>query len=497
MIWSKFKTLLEDHRGSALIVVLLVLVVVSVLGIPLMSLSFTNNTLTKMDRDLQAAYYISEAGIVEHIEMIKSEVLSIYNSSEGDQEERFFTEIYEQLGESMITFEDSFGNTTFSEVVFTDPIPNSGNPRVYQIASIGSVNGRERRLLSSVTIEWIPKSTQSIFTDMVIFSNSSIAVPNGTITGPIGTNSSQAGSITISGGGTVNGEIFVGPSGGADVVNGVNHATPQPLSEVRELLMPPTPGYPDNLPLYPNKKINIPWNEHDLVKDGNLNITSHLLQPQHGLNTLVLDGNYQFNRITATSNYTLNIDLGGGHRTIVVNELNMNNGHINIMGAGKLTIHVLDKISFGSSSSMNNPSPGGSITQSKIDQLEIVYRGNNPFSLAGGQKIYGSIFVESANISFGAGSGVFGTIISGGNNVVLDGGTNAIVRTIYAPNANIKIEGGATVKGSVIGNSIQLDGGAYLNHDLMEGVDIPFFPPNTDDVEVDNLIIGKTPIRER
>ncbi|NLJ79208.1 MAG: hypothetical protein GX329_07585, partial [Tissierellia bacterium] len=57
------KKILKGQRGFALITTLLVLMLVSMLGLAVMSVAASNFTMTGIDNISQSAYYIAEAGV--------------------------------------------------------------------------------------------------------------------------------------------------------------------------------------------------------------------------------------------------------------------------------------------------------------------------------------------------------------------------------------------------------------------------------------------------
>jgi len=114
--------------------------------------------------------------------------------------------------------------------------------------------------------------------------------------------------------------------------------------------LPPFPIYPKyNIPL--NQRIkNSNGNETDLVKDGKLLICNYITNGY----TLNMSDNIEFKEILLNENNTLIINLGNADREIVVIHFNMTNGHIKIVGTGKLTIFVKDKITMGSAATINS-----------------------------------------------------------------------------------------------------------------------------------------------
>ena len=106
---------------------------------------------------------------------------------------------------------------------------------------------------------------------------------------------------------------------------------------------------------------------------------------------LTLDNSktYSFNSINLNSNYTLYINVGDQDRSIVVNDLNMTNGHIVLNGTGKLTVYVKNQFSMGSSSTINdNGDP---------NQLNVYYQGPNSLVFSGGQ-VFLDLYMQNQQI---------------------------------------------------------------------------------------------------
>jgi len=271
-------------------------------------------------------------------------------------------------------------------------------------------------------------------------------------------------------------------SGGANINGTVSY------SEQRyDFHLPSFPLYPV-YSTYPNKS----WNNYDVVNNGDVRIDSW----QADNYTLDLKDNASFDDIKITSNWTLYIDVGSTNKSIVVNNLNIENGHIKLKGTGKLTIYVKGNITMGAGSTINEM--GNINTNELINKLTVyVDKSSNPskpkeIKLAGAQKIYGSLFAIDANIDIAGGGGFQGHIFTGGSTVSISGGGSVNPSYIYAPNADIKLSGGGTVKGTIVGKTLDASGGTSVTYQYIDLTKIPFIqnnqaPPNK--VEVGGGII--------
>ena len=451
--------MIKNERGYALVLVLVVMLALFMLGTALIGVSTSQVKEAVKQQERVQAYYLAYSGALA----VKEWVISGEEVPEGES--------------------DPVDLDVGSFEVEVNEVGNQ-----LTITSRGTVDGFTETV--SVTLNRQPGGSNGGLpfpTDMAVFSNTIINMPNGTIYGPIGTNETETNSIQLSGGASVHGNVWVGPDASEDILylahNSINVGDIYELSDQRNYQMPEFPDYPTDYPVYSDTTIaEDQWNSHQLVENGFLNGSHWLLQDSYNLNTLSIDGDYTFTEILMNNDYELFFDLGGEDRNIIVDHLNLVNGHISLIGGGSLTIYVKDQISFGSSSLLNAKNNSGS--QSDIDRLKIYYKGDNPIALTGGQKVHGSLFSssQSANLSFGNGSGFYGTVVTNASNVYLDGGTQAVVRVLYAPNSHVNLGGGANLTGSIIANSYEMSGGGIVTYDeAINDIDIPFFDGNGSD----------------
>ncbi len=437
--------MLKNEKGYALVLVLIIMIIFFMLGTALIAVSTSQVKEAVKQQERVQAYYLAYSGA----NAVAEWVMSGNDVPEGESE----------------VVELDTGS------FFVDVVEN-GNQLI--ITSHGTVDGFTETV--SVTLSKESGNGFLFPPDMALFSNDTINMPNGTIIGSIGTNATESNSIHLSGGASISGEIWVGPGASEDILDVAHYidvSEPQELNEPSNYEMPDFPDYPTDYPVYPDTTISCcPSNSHKIVDNGKLNGNHWLLQ---NYNTIDLHGDYEFTEIIMTNDYEIFFDLGGGDRNIVVGHLNLSNGHISLIGGGSLTIYVKDQISFGSASLLNAKNNIG--TQSDIDRLNIFYKGDNPISLTGGQKVHGSLYSvsELANLHFGNGSGFYGNVVTGGSNVYLDGGTEAVVRVLYAPNSHVNLGGGAALKGTIIANSFEMSGGAKVIYDdAINDIDLPF-----------------------
>lgn len=182
-----------ERNGSALVLVLMVLMVVSLLGMTLLTVTTSNLKLTNKDRDNQAVYYIAEAGLREQLYKIKSGIYDVY-SANGNDQDTFFAAIIERYKQGSYNYEQSFGKIPKATVTFGNLISSTENSRTYEIRSEGDIGGTKRSVSTKITVTWVAKSTSTLlpnvfalgngfsFTGNTINGSGSTALVNGSIT---------------------------------------------------------------------------------------------------------------------------------------------------------------------------------------------------------------------------------------------------------------------------------------------------------------------------
>ncbi|MGG3690248.1 pilus assembly PilX N-terminal domain-containing protein [Caldifermentibacillus hisashii] len=472
--------LIKNDTGGALVFVILLFTLFSILGISLVTTSISNVSMSTKASQYQSAYYIAESGLVMAMDDLTTAVKTIGTV----KEEKFNEEI-----ENLI---DSFGNKEYSAETFK-PIPGiqpkavvtikKNEDSTYTIKSVGEIGNNKRTLIKQFRIQWSggeyieepddnsnPQPNIVLPDNLAVLTNGKIEMSGGaSVVGNVATTVNKSKNpIILSGGANINGTVS--------------------YSEQRyDFHLPSFPLYPV-YSTYPNKS----WNNYDVVNNGDVRIDSWLANNY----TLDLTDNASFDDIKITSNWTLYIDVGSTNKSIVVNNLNIENGHIKLKGTGKLTIYLKGNITMGAGSTINEM--GNINTNELINKLTVyVDKSSNPskpkeIKLAGAQKIYGSLFAIDADIDIAGGGGFQGHIFTGGSTVSISGGGSGNPSYIYAPNADIKLSGGGIVKGTIVGKTLDASGGTSVTYQYIDLTKIPFVqnnqaPPNK--VEVGGGII--------
>lgn len=461
----RLKKTLRNENGAALVIVLLIATIAMIIGLSSAQMALSNTKFNAKERQYQAVYYIAESGIT----YAKNEIQHIVSRYQDVKDKTTYfqsieSEVMTLNGKDYKDFEPSFGEKPKAKIdmVLVDE-NDDDNMREYKVISTGYIGEHTyRKVEQTVRIFWNDQSKQiHLPQSMTVFANGTIDLSGGaSIKGDAGTNLSGSKSIILDGGASISGDIYVGENGGSssiDVPDWYNLTNKIiPLQETVILNRPEFPSYP-TYDLAEDTKIQ---DGNYVIKNGNLSIEQYWADNY----TLQLDRDMAFNSISLSSNYTLYIDVGNSDRSIVVNDLDIKNGHIVLKGTGKLTIYIRDEFNMGAGSTIND--------SKSVDKLQVYYKGAS-LKLDGAQKIFGTLFAENTDIIMSGGSGFIGTIITLGDNFKISGGNSTISQLIYAPYADVEMSGGGTIIGTIFCKTFKATGGATVIHGKNEFPNLP------------------------
>ncbi|GEN50648.1 pilus assembly PilX N-terminal domain-containing protein [Alkalibacterium pelagium] len=448
---TKFKN--ED--GSGLILALMTLMVLSVLGAALGAITIGGYRLSSVNRDTTSAYYIAEAGVNQAYEEIEELVIENQNESRS----HFFSKIDNHKYKDGITlenFQSQFNTSPVSKVTLKH-VGEEGDTKSYILQSEGNVDGRKRLVEKTFDVTWTDNSPGVTFPVIPegasLIANSYMYISGNELVGNVVINTTQNESVSLTYTNVSKATFLYSP--GADPARIIN--------------------FPDwNRPNRRAMDSPVVWsNFTNVVSDfpeipvfsppiGNKN-----LRLNGGVPPTVIDlkEDTSYETIELNSERVLRFDVGDKDLRITVNELLMNNGHIEIVGEGSLTIFVKNKMPFGSSSTLNR-----NAHQSK---LSLYYAGASALNFSGAQRINGSIHIKQADINVQGGAGINGVIFTAGKKVYFDGGTFSSP-LIFAPNANVELIAGANFEGIILGERISMDGGAIVKYKPYDFSAFPF-----------------------
>jgi Tfp pilus assembly protein PilX len=415
----------NNEQGMALVTVMMVMVVVSVLGLSLMSLAASNTKMTTGERDAQSSYFIAESGITLRVNELSSQIKTEYNNAVTGP--NFYSNA------QALFVEKTYGAGIFELVNGHQPtakvkieILNTSNSfsKDYKITSTGEINGRSRSVSAIFNLTWKPKSNIVLPPDSVLFTDNELIFQNTPVTlnGEVVSN----GLIKITGSKTIIGE---------DQIN-ENAMVPMDIPDFPAFDAPSSPVFTGNL--------------------------------------LKLDRDRSFNKITVPANTNLTIDTGDKNRIIVLDMLEVGtNGRVIITGTGKLSIYA-KRFNTGTGSVINFDQNINNIyndanlrnlpenrvkIQQHINKLYIFLDG--PGTTLNNGRIFGSIFARQADITINNDNGIQGHVISLGTLVVLNQ-PSTLPKLVFAPYASIDAR--QTFAGTIIGKEFKSSGN---NHEFI------------------------------
>lgn len=413
--------MLEKEDGSALVLTLIIIFVLVILISGLSYLLSGEIRFVKYEEDRNKAFYIAEAGI--------EYALTIFEDDDSWDESGNLNSVL--LNNISGIFDGTLSSLSMNEVEGTTTIQATG------IVDDVSVD-----LEVDVSIV----NTGMVF-DRAVFSDTDINISgSSTVNGNLATNT---GVISLTGNPNINGDIYIGPEADPEiaVVYPHNYNLDSEIykeDSERTYTLPEFPDFPDNLPYRGN--FTTPWvpgTYYEINQDG------------------------EYNTISATSNRTITIDLGGGERTIRVRNLNISQGHIELIniGNGKLTLYVDDYFTLNGSSTINN--------NGNPDDVFMYYKGSNTINPSGSTKFIGSIYAETADISITGSGGITGHIISGGETINISGDSSAHVRALLAPEATVNVSGSGSLSGAIVCDTINMSGDTTVNYQEFNDIGLP------------------------
>lgn len=303
------------------------------------------------------------------------------------------------------------------------------------LRAIGRFNQSQYTVEVSVGIGedvWDPDLSRALFSGTQI----ELGGSSGVVGGHVGTNATAVNSVTLGWSAFIDSSLAIGPGGLAALT--VNNARPMnaniglgvtnlPAEVTYEL--PEFPDFPaGSVPTSP------------ILTSGSTNRT---IGPSDFENRYIPE-------IRIQSNTQVTINVGNEDRVIHVGRLDIQQGHIRIVGDGHVTFFVEDYFHLGGSSSMN-------FTRDP-ETTFVYYRGSNTLDFAGSTTYRGGIYAQTANVRIGGSGGIQGNIITGGTSVEIFGNAEANSRVLFAPNAHVQLTGSGRIRGAVVANRFTATG---------------------------------------
>ncbi|MGE6367647.1 pilus assembly PilX N-terminal domain-containing protein [Planococcus kocurii] len=454
----KNKYLFKSESGYTLPIVLLILVVFSILGMSLISITINSLELSDSERKDQAVYYIAESGTTVALSDISILVNSLSNSTAIQNEKDFFIKLEQEILNSKVIsgFEKNSGETPFATVtVKLLEIDENLKKRKYEIISKGEIGKRTRTVGGNFSVSFSSGDQISLPSNLGVFSNDKILLTNGTIEGNLILNKYSSKGIEISGNPSIKGAIIVPVASGNNVFSAptwwINENKPSILKEHQlvEFPLPSFPEFPTNYTALPNMIVG----NHKVVLDKNINITSYLVENHK----ITLDKNYEINDITFNSNRKLTF-IVNEDRSIVVNNIS-GSGHLHVEGKGKLTIYLKENIQIDGNLNPQNTNNlfiyvGPSKTPNTLKTIK-----SSSYA-----QFNASIYAKDANVEIVGSAGITGHLVTGGQSVKFSGATQGTANgtVVFAPYAGVELTGSGTLKGGIISKTFKMEGGAKV-----------------------------------
>lgn len=534
------KSSLLNDRGFTLLGVLMLVILITVLGVSILTVTSNSLRLSANERTDQSTFYIAESGIVvtrkdmedklqSAYELAYSKTKEDYKKAEeayyrrplkeqtgfmfdfaGILENYYLNKVKTDLPNEWIvksdsaSFKDRFKfepnysedniKTTPSATVTVTRVKESSVEMEYKIYSVGKIGNKKRTVSQKLIVNLdvgnlgdpgtpeIPGTpgtpgqggglVEGLPKDTAIIVKNEIKIKSSTVIGNIATLKPGSGSIAIDWGTpSINGSFYV-PSG----------------SEKSALIKPASMGFSPKvngsmigtipaLPPFPT-----PPNYRSLG-----NYTS----PGDGASTLKVQNNASIGSLTVSGSHTLTIDIGDTDKELVLENLYISgSAKVNIIGAGKLTLHVKNDLHITGSGKFN--------VQSNKN-AELFYSGNEVLgkNFGGGVEIYASIYAQKASVDITSSTKVNGNILSGGTSFIVRGEGKVGTSLYFAPNAHFEVRNSGKLTGTIIGNSISMEGEGLVQYgDPQYNTWVPGIPstpstPGTPPTKSDNPNLTK------
>lgn len=450
----------KNEYGNTLVFTLLVLVLITTLGLGLVTVTSNTLKISTNERTDQAAYYIAEAGLVER----KAELTIEINNAYSKAVDEYKKQLDEKSNNESVRFENIFkpillANVSVTSATYTNFEKHFSKDPKAEVAI--SQEEQASKMIYTITSKGIlgdsDASSRVVTQKVIVDLNSASSNGNGN------SNTSGGGSYAV----YAKNEIKYGYEGIKYGVEGdIASATYNYIHVIQGESKIPLKQDPDNFDVLLNNKYR---EQLDFPVDGFKNVSyypndSDLISN----NSLIDNGDWnKFNNATLTlsnnlklstfaiynGGLTFNINVGDSDKILYVSDLTLN-GRINILGSGKLTIFVENSIGFDNTS-LN--------VDGSSNKLAIYYAGNNKLNITNNVRLNANLYVKQADLNYEGGGGFSGALYSNGvGKITISGGAFNNAVHFIVPNYSMTLTGGAHLLGSIICDNLYLDGGASI-----------------------------------
>lgn len=451
---------LKNADGHTLVITLFVVVLITVLGLSLVTMTSNTLKISTNERTDQAVYYIAEAGLVERKAALTIDINNAYNAALDAYKKQLIESSKNGSSQQrVLSFQTIFkpillANVSLASATYTDfekhfsQAPQvkvhigqeeQASKMIYTITSTGIIGDSETtsRVVSQRVIVDLNSASSNESTSggggaYTVYARNKIKYGYYDIKNNIVGNIASATYDRVESPGPEI-PLLHDPVNFDALLNG----------QYREQLQFPVEDF-KNATYYPNNSDLIENNS--LIENGDWNKFNDA--------TLTLSANLKLTTFAINNGgLTFNIDVGDSDKILYVNHLTLN-GRINIKGSGKLTIFAENSIGFDNTSLNQDAS---------ANKLAIYYAGNKDLVITNNVRLKANLYVKQANLSYEGGGGFSGALYSNGvGKITITGGAYNNAAHFIVPNYSFTITGGASVKGSIICDNLFLDGGASI-----------------------------------
>lgn len=498
---------IKNEEGSGLILTLMVLLVLSVLGVSVATVTMGSNRLGHATQDSNSAYYIAEAGANMAYEEIRKGVIQAYADNNESGVDKVIGKVKDQSPYN--DFEMQSGHQPEAHVSVSEP-ETEGNKKTYTITSTGKIGLSSRTVTKEFKVNWkkTPTGGGLIIPELPerasVLAKSSINFRGGNLNDNVYLYSKEASAFQLHNNGPqLPDKIFSNYLGDKEKIFNFGDIVTSGNTWLKNSF----------LSIVDQKRINYDWDtlENSIINlfgsVKNINITNtlnDLPQPPNigfdiydngnlmmtkrvkdGTYELSLEKNIYIPKIEITGDQTLKINTNDKDLIIEVDNFIHKGNNIQILGEGSVSFYINSSIEFGNNNSLNrNGNP---------NKLNLYYLSENPLTFEGLGSIYGNIFVSDAVVAAVSSTN---TVLFNGNFIM--GNNSALTLNnigwssylhILAPFSKVYIGTGNYI-GSIVSDSLDFaNSGGVLSYAPANFESIfPGTPPSISDNPTEDLI---------
>ncbi|MEG0258629.1 MAG: pilus assembly PilX N-terminal domain-containing protein [Lysinibacillus sp.] len=465
---KRISLLRNNENGYSLLVVFLTIILVTGIGVGLLTVSANSLKTSTNERKDQSIFYIAEAGLNYEKAQIITRINQGYRNAQStyaslpkkEKTEDKFNSLYENAVKSAIqTYLSSEKKPLLKENFFSKQFDQQ--PIAEIAIQLDPTNPRKYSLTSKGYFESSPSNFRTLNQniEIVLEANSSNVPPDPDYPHPFVPEFTvhTKGDISLSGSATIDGNAATENGNysitGGSSITGTTNKSNYPGATV--------------LPKFPNEeftkedwdKLKPPANLEVVHSDGQKALiinNGDFLATNYITNnsTLKLSNSTHFKRFAVNESNIVTIDVGDTDKHLYIDNLDIIEGHIKVVGTGKLNIYVKNSIKInGSFNKMGD-----------ANQVNFFYNGRTDLNISGNTQATASLYSNSteANLSFTGSTGFSGNIYTNAKSVKLSGASNSNGQYIIAPFAKVELSGSGSIKGALLADSLYADGGTSV-----------------------------------